>query len=94
MKTHIARALCSFVLAFVSFVSVVLVDGGGALDRPVDTTGINFAIGISAIAMACFIGLALIASPQALSQLWLFIVALLLGGALGGFLHKARVTAP
>ncbi|MEM6595958.1 MAG: MIP family channel protein [Pseudomonadota bacterium] len=40
------------------------------------------------------IGPALFAGPQALSQLWLFIVAPLLGGALGGFLHKARVTAP
>ncbi|MEP3346852.1 MAG: aquaporin Z [Litoreibacter sp.] len=40
------------------------------------------------------IGPALFAGPAALSQLWLFIVAPLLGGALGGFLHKARITSP
>jgi aquaporin Z len=40
------------------------------------------------------IGPALFAGPTALSQLWLFIVAPLLGGALGGFLHKARITSP
>lgn len=40
------------------------------------------------------IGPALFAGGTALSQLWLFIVAPLLGGALGGLLHKARVTAP
>lgn len=40
------------------------------------------------------IGPALFAGPEALSQLWLFIVAPLLGGALGGFLHKARITSP
>lgn len=40
------------------------------------------------------IGPALFAGPVALSQLWLFIVAPLIGGALGGFLHKARITSP
>jgi aquaporin Z len=40
------------------------------------------------------IGPAIFAGTGALSQLWLFIVAPLIGGALGGLLHKMRVTAP
>lgn len=40
------------------------------------------------------IGPALFAGGTALGQLWLFILAPLIGGALGGLLHKARVTAP
>lgn len=38
------------------------------------------------------IGPALFVGGDALAQLWLFIVAPLLGGALGGILHKARIT--
>lgn len=38
------------------------------------------------------IGPAIFVGGDALSQLWLFIVAPLIGGALGGILHKARVT--
>ena len=38
------------------------------------------------------IGPALFVGGDALSQLWLFIVAPLIGGALGGILHKARIT--
>lgn len=40
------------------------------------------------------IGPALFVGGTALSQLWLFIVAPLIGGAIGGLLHKARITAP
>ncbi len=40
------------------------------------------------------IGPALFVGGTALGQLWLFIVAPLIGGAIGGLLHKARVTAP
>jgi len=38
------------------------------------------------------IGPALFVGGTALSQLWLFILAPLLGGAIGGLLHKARIT--
>ncbi|MEP1767600.1 MAG: aquaporin [Sulfitobacter sp.] len=38
------------------------------------------------------VGPALFVGGTALSQLWLFIVAPLLGGALGGLLHRARIT--
>ena len=38
------------------------------------------------------IGPALFVGGTALSQLWLFIVAPLIGGAIGGILHKARIT--
>ena len=40
------------------------------------------------------IGPALIVGGTALSQLWLFIAAPLIGGAIGGILHKMRITAP
>jgi aquaporin Z len=40
------------------------------------------------------IGPALFAGGTAMGQLWLFIVAPLIGGALGGIMHKARITAP
>jgi aquaporin Z len=39
------------------------------------------------------VGPALFVGGTALSQLWLFIVAPLIGGALGGLLHKMRVTS-
>jgi len=38
------------------------------------------------------IGPALLVGGTALSQLWLFIVAPLIGGAIGGILHRARIT--
>ncbi len=40
------------------------------------------------------IGPALFVGGTALAQLWLFIVAPLIGAAIGGMLHKARVTVP
>ena len=40
------------------------------------------------------IGPAVFAGSTALSQLWLFIAAPLIGGAIGGLLHKMRITAP
>lgn len=40
------------------------------------------------------IGPALFVGGTALAQLWLFIVAPMIGAAIGGALHKARVTAP
>lgn len=40
------------------------------------------------------IGPAIFAGSGALSQLWLFIVAPLIGGAIGGILHKIRITSP
>lgn len=40
------------------------------------------------------IGPALFAGGTALGQLWLFIVAPLIGAAIGGFLHKAKITTP
>ncbi len=40
------------------------------------------------------IGPALFAGPTALSQLWLFIVGPFIGAAIGGLLHKARITSP
>lgn len=39
------------------------------------------------------VGPAFFVGGTALSQLWVFIVAPLLGGAIGGLLHKARITA-
>ena len=39
------------------------------------------------------VGPALFVGGTALSQLWLFIVAPLIGGAIGGLLHRARVTS-
>ena len=39
------------------------------------------------------VGPALFVGGTALSQLWVFIVAPLVGGAIGGLLHKARITA-
>jgi len=39
------------------------------------------------------IGPALFVGGTALSQLWLFIVAPLIGGAIGGMLHKLRITS-
>lgn len=39
------------------------------------------------------IGPAIFAGAEAMSQLWLFVVAPLAGGALGGLLHKMRITA-
>lgn len=38
------------------------------------------------------IGPALLVGGTAMSQLWLFIVAPLIGGAIGGVLHRARIT--
>ncbi len=40
------------------------------------------------------IGPALFAGTTALGQLWLFIVAPLVGAAIGGLLHKAKITSP
>ncbi|MEM9432461.1 MAG: aquaporin [Pseudomonadota bacterium] len=40
------------------------------------------------------IGPALFVGGTALSQLWLFVLAPLVGGALGGVLHRARITSP
>ncbi|MEM8978881.1 MAG: MIP family channel protein [Pseudomonadota bacterium] len=40
------------------------------------------------------IGPALFVGGTALAQLWLFIAAPLVGAAMGGLLHKARITAP
>lgn len=40
------------------------------------------------------IGPAIILGGTALSQLWLFIVAPFIGAAIGGILHKARITSP
>ncbi len=40
------------------------------------------------------IGPALFVGGTALAQLWLFIVAPLIGAAIGGALHKARITSP
>ena len=40
------------------------------------------------------IGPALLVGGTALSQLWLFIVGPLIGAAIGGALHKARITSP
>ena len=40
------------------------------------------------------IGPALFAGGTAMAQLWLFIAAPLIGGAIGGILHKARITSP
>ncbi len=40
------------------------------------------------------IGPALFVGGTALSQLWLFIVAPFVGAAIGGALHKARITSP
>ena len=40
------------------------------------------------------IGPALFVGGTAMAQLWLFIAAPLIGGAIGGLLHKMRITAP
>lgn len=40
------------------------------------------------------VGPAIFAGGTALAQLWLFIAAPLIGGAIGGLLHKARITSP
>ncbi len=52
----------------------------------------GISIGGTSVNPARSIGPALFAGGGALSQLWLFIVAPLVGGAIGGALHKARIT--
>ena len=52
----------------------------------------GISIGGTSVNPARSIGPALFVGGDALSQLWLFIVAPLIGGAIGGVLHKARIT--
>ncbi|MEM7472028.1 MAG: hypothetical protein AAF340_11815 [Pseudomonadota bacterium] len=52
------------------------------------------AFGLSIIGMVCAIARNFAADPRPHRQLWLFYVVSLEGKELGGFLHKARVTAP
>jgi aquaporin Z len=40
------------------------------------------------------IGPALLVGGTAMSQLWLFIVGPFIGAAIGGLLHKAKITSP
>lgn len=47
----------------------------------------------SSVNPARSIGPALIQGGEALSQLWLYIVAPMIGGAIGGILHKSGITA-
>ena len=52
----------------------------------------GISIGGTSVNPARSIGPALFAGTTAISQLWLFIAAPLIGGAIGGILHKARIT--
>jgi len=52
----------------------------------------GISIGGTSVNPARSIGPALFAGSTALSQLWVFIAAPLIGGAIGGLLHKARIT--
>ena len=47
----------------------------------------------SSVNPARSIGPALFAGGTAMSQLWLYIVAPMIGGAIGGFLHKSGITS-
>lgn len=52
----------------------------------------GISIGGTSVNPARSIGPALFAGADALGQLWVFIAAPLIGGAIGGILHKARIT--
>jgi aquaporin Z len=89
------------VMTFI-FVTVIL----GATDKAAPAAMAGLAIGLTLTAIhlvginvtgvsvnpARSIGPALLTGGTALSQLWLFIVAPLAGGAVAGFLHRAGVT--
>ena len=92
------------VIATAIFLTVIL----GVTQDNTDTTGFaGLAIGLtlvlihvagitvsgSSVNPARSIGPALVQGGEALNQLWLYIVAPLIGGAIGGFLHKAGITS-
>ena len=91
------------VIATAVFLTVIL----GVTQDNTDTTGFaGLAIGLtlvlihiagitvsgSSVNPARSIGPALVQGGEALNQLWLYIVAPLIGGAIGGFLYKAGIT--
>ena len=97
-------ALIFEIIATALFITVIL----GVTQDETDTTAFaGLAIGLTLVMIhlvgipitgtsvnpARSIGPALFAGGDALAQLWLFIVAPLIGGAIGGALHKAGITA-
>lgn len=96
-----AAFLFEFVATFV-FVTVIL--GATQTDAPAGFAGLAIGLTLTAVHLvginvtgtsvnpARSIGPALFVGGQALSQLWLFIVAPLAGGALAGALHGAGIT--
>lgn len=101
--TMMAAFLFELVMTFL-FVTVILgVTHGSApvgfagLAIGLTLTGIHLVgINVTGVSVnpARSIGPALFAGGAAISQLWLFIVAPLLGGAIAGILHAAGVTRP
>lgn len=100
----LGAALIFEVVATALFITVIL----GVTQEGTATTGLaGLAIGLTLVMIhlvgipitgtsvnpARSIGPALFAGTGALAQLWLFIVAPLVGGAIGGLLFKAGVTA-
>lgn len=92
------------VIATAIFLTVIL----GVTQDNTDTTGFaGLAIGLtlvlihiagitvsgSSVNPARSIGPALVQGGEALNQLWLYIVAPLIGGAIGGILHKTGITS-
>ena len=87
MKPYTAEAIGTFALVFFGVGSAVLAGG------EIGFVGISFAFGVSAVARAYSIGPALFVDGDALGQLWLFAVAPLIGGAIGGVLLKMGITS-
>ena len=96
-----AALVFEFAMTFI-FVTVIL--GATAADAPAGFAGLAIGLTLAAIHLvginvtgvsvnpARSIGPALFAGGMALSQLWLFIVAPLAGGAVAGLVYKAGLT--
>lgn len=99
-------ATAAFVFEFVmTFIFVTVILGATAKAAPGAMAGLAIGLTLTAIHLvginvtgvsvnpARSIGPALFVGGKALADLWLFIVAPLLGGALAGFAHKSGITA-
>ncbi len=96
-------ALAFEVIATAIFVLVIL--GATQDGAPAEMAGLVIGLTLTLILLAGItvsgssvnparsIGPALIQGGEAINQLWLYIVAPLIGGAIGGLLHKSGITA-
>src|SRR5919204_193667 len=95
MKKGIAEFIGTFTLVFFGCGAAVI-GGMGSGPTAINVLGIAFAFGLSIVAMAYGIGPALIGmanNPGAVGQLWLFIIAPLLGAGAAGLLFANGVLA-